>query len=358
MSRTDGGAVAGNERSRLCGSAVGVVWRYVLLFLVLLLWLATPNANAGSASTNRMARPSLDGLLVKLGYASLPLQRSEGNPPYVLVRYAGKERRFLLDTGCTLNIVDRALAKKLKPLDKSGVTLKDSIREHYDSSDTVVMGELDFGKVKVQNEPAEVMSPNSSGYKIYDGILGGEFLRRHHCVVDCTDPRLYLRTEKPDAAIAGALKSALHGSGYVEVPLTSAGTLVVADCRINDRPARLIVDTGASFTGISTSHAKRFDLTLMPTGLRLSGIGAIGDADAYAAKPRSLTFAGQEMPLLGLHISVADLSSWRVGEKGGVLENVDGMLGAELLAANGGVLVYSTLTLWYQSGTAPAAPRK
>jgi len=316
--------------------------------LLLLLFAAT--CSGAWAGSERMTRPSLDAVLRKLGYISLPMLRSESNSPYLVVGFGGKPRKFLLDTGCSLSRLDPLLGKKLKPVTETGITLKDSIREDFISPETVLLEELDFGPFKLANEPAELGTVNGSGEKVFDGILGGEFLRRHHCIVDCTDPRLYFRGTAPDAAISQALEQLLQKSQYIGAPLSNHWTVVMVNCRINDHPATLLVDTGASFTGISLDRASALDLTLLPTADRVAGLGAIGSVKLFAAKPKSLTFAGREMPLFQLHFSVADFSNWSRGNRSRLLEKIDGMLGSELLAANGALLDYATLTLWYQPG--------
>ena len=98
---------------------------------------------------------------------------------------------------------------------------------------------------------------SSRGNRVAHGILGMDFLLRHHCLLDCSDLRLYVRPDKLEGTRKQALAASLTKSGYCVARLhPTRGLVLVCDARINDRGLVLLLDTGAFVTIIDPAAAK------------------------------------------------------------------------------------------------------
>jgi hypothetical protein len=82
---------------------------------------------------------SLEDYLKRLGYQPIPLRRDHGNHLMVDGQIDAKNHDFMVDTGCTLTIVDNSIARKLKTLKTLGVQLQDSYFGTITNADTRVM---------------------------------------------------------------------------------------------------------------------------------------------------------------------------------------------------------------------------
>src|SRR5437867_8006569 len=71
-------------------------------------------------------RPSLERYLKGIGYEPIRLKRGLHNDLVVWGELHGKERSFLVDTGCSVSVLDRGTARRLKTLGELGLQLDDS----------------------------------------------------------------------------------------------------------------------------------------------------------------------------------------------------------------------------------------
>jgi len=202
------------------------------------------------------------------------------------------------------------------------------------------------------NEPALVKALNSSeGSSFADGVLGCDFLLRHFCLIDCLDLRLYVRSERLSHEDQAGLEKILNQSGLHGAPLHRTSALV-STCKaaIDGNELVLSVDTGSAHTMFHSKAAERYQLRIFQTSKRMVGVGTVGNVMAYATCPKLFEVDGVEMPLRGLSLGVTYMSSWKIGAQGTPLENVDGTLGADLLAADHGLIDLAGSLLWFQQG--------
>lgn len=325
-----------------------------------LLFLTCPPWAVG-AKPDKQVRPTLEQLLKQLGFGVIPMERNEQNHLYVEARFGGKKRLLSVDTACTMTTLDKSVAKNLKTLKQLGASLKDPNLGVFDDPSIVMIEVLELGSIRLLNQPAGVMS---LGLTFEHGILGCDFLMRHWCLIDCMDRRLYVRGSALKADAQDVLERSLSQSGYHCARLSRTKALALTcDAKINAVPVKLLVDTGAPFTILDDEPAKRCGLSLDKTGAYVRGPGKIGDSRLLAARPKSLEIDGGELPSGDFAIGGAELARWDIGEKQSPLENVDGCLGAELLAMTGALIDFPHRKIWFappppSDKSDKAAPKK
>lgn len=311
---------------------------------------------AVAAQPPKQARPALERLLKQLGFGVIPLERGEGNQPYVEAQLGDKRRRLGVDTGCSITTLDKSIAKSFKTLRQLGAELQDPNLGVLDDPSVVLIDVLELGPARFLNQPARVMALNL----VYEqGILGCDFLLRHFCVIDCADRRLYVRGVELKADAQDILERSLAQSGYRCVRLSPTSALALTcDAKINDVPVKLLLDTGASFTVLDDKPAVRCGLRWAETDTRIRGVGKIGSTRILAAKPKSFELDGVEMPLRGLNLGGAEMEAWRIGEKESPLGTVDGLLGADLLNVSGALIDFPHRKLWLPPARPAGKPEK
>ena len=323
----------------------------VALSSVLLIYLTSVQTRAAD-KTNTQTVPSLENYLRAVGYISVPLRRGPNNELRVAIQIAGKKREFMVDTGWSLTTIDTSLKSTFKTPRELGSSVKDSVLGILDNSEEVIIDELKFGTARLLNEPALVKALNSSGGSaIADGVIGCDFLLRHFCLIDCLDLKLYLRSERLSHDRQAELEKILGRSGLHGAPLKRTSALVgTCKAAIDGYPLVLMVDTGSSHTMIHSKTAERYQLRIYPTSKKMIGVGTRGNVQAYVTRPKLFEVDGVEMPLLSLPVGITFMSSWKIGEQGDSLENVDGFLGAELLATDHGIIALADGMLWFKPG--------
>lgn len=289
---------------------------------------------------------SLDNYLKRLGYDSIPLKYDHDNHLLVTGQIDGKNRDFLVDTGCTFTIVDSDIARKMKTLGSLGVQLEDSFLGTITNAKTCLMT-VKLGNAVFANQPARSKALNAGGHSDSDCILGCDFLFRNFCLIDCTSHKLYVRAVEPPKKAQEALEGSLSQSGFHEIKLQPTSHLVMTvSGSANGRPVKLILDTGGAFTTIDTKQMNRLGIEKQLTRTQVSGIGKIGSA--WLDRSRLKSFELGEVSFKNLEICVADLSGWKIGKPEEALGDIDGFLCPDLLAYNRGLIDCHGLKLWLQ----------
>ncbi len=115
-----------------------------------------------------------------------------------------------------------------------------------------------------------------------------------------------------DAKAAGACKLYMSPEGALHVEPGTRRPVVVV--KINGRPARALIDTGAASSLLSEAAARRMGLTLRPAAARMGGMG--GAFETYVVDVK-LNLAGADTPVRML--------------AGGRTSDVDLLIGDDLL---------------------------
>src|SRR2546426_235581 len=142
-------------------------------------------------------------------------------------RIGSRKLKFILDTGATRSVVDRKVAGKLRPRRRAHV---------FSFDKTVSLEEADFRDVQfgpVQLSQFSMLVGDLSYFSEFardaDGLIGMDFLGRTNFVID------YEANKVRFSRIEGS------ASGFGSDPTWTCFTVEI---RVQDRPVRLIVDTG------------------------------------------------------------------------------------------------------------------
>lgn len=140
-----------------------------------------------------------------------------------------------------------------------------------------------------------------------------------------------------------SIDSFLIAKKYIAVPLRRniIGHLIIK-VRINSDTAELVLDTGASATCLEEKSAKKFGIPLSNATGGASGYG--GGSDNIKSGTASLTIGTHTLD--AFLFSVIDLSNVNsaYSEEGG--EQIDGVLGADILLKYNAVIDYHSLSLF------------
>jgi predicted aspartyl protease len=287
---------------------------------------------------------SLDNYLKRIGYESIPLKYDHGNHLLLSGQIDGKNRDFLVDTGCSFTTVDSDIARKMKTLGSLGVQLEDSFLGTLTNSKTCLMT-VKLGNAVFTNQPAYSRALNFGGHSDADCMLGCDFFFRNFCLIDCTTHTLYVRAVAPPEQAQEALEGSLRQSGFRQIKLQRTSHLVMTVTGgVNGRPVKWLLDTGGSYTAIDTKQMNRLGIEKQLTRTQVSGIGKIGSTWLDRTKLKSFEIGG--VSIKNLEICVADMSGWKIGMPGHAFADVDGFLCPDILAYNRGLIDCHSLKLW------------
>jgi predicted aspartyl protease len=316
------------------------------------------------------AKTSLEDYLKRLGYEPVaprnfdlpqrPSLAEAARQNQIFVRGelgSGSRLTFLVDTGCGMTRLDPKSARGLKTLGELGVVLEDSLLGKITNSSIVLMDKVKLGRAEFLNQPARAQKLEMDYVATpHDAVLGCDFFCRNFCLLDCRARRLYVRAAKPSEEEASALEQSLLRSGFVEVPIQWKGWMAV-DAEVNHQRVSLGIDTGAQFSVLDNSQIKRLSLTPIkhdgpPTGTliapdwkgRLIGIGKIGAHEFKIASLKTLQIGSRKWE--GIHFTTANLNDWGIAKPGAAGEELQGLLGAEMLAGNGALVDFGNRKLW------------
>jgi len=142
----------------------------------------------------------------------------------------------------------------------------------------------------------------------------------------------------------------LAAHGYTAVPLTvnAVGHFELA-AEVNGRPARLLLDTGASHTIFATPSAQRLGLQTAPSTERAGGVGT-SDHATETTIIDELRLGGVRLQRVAAWTFDLDHVNRALANQGGA--PVDGALGGDLLRPAEAVIDYARAMLYLR----PAAP--
>lgn len=307
---------------------------------------------SSSASGGCAAKPVTGPKVLKLKI----LDTSAGKVPTVSVCIDGKgPYRFLVSTGTGSSVVTPALARKLH-LNKSGddtavrgVTCVASAPSAKVRKWSMSGAKLDAQRLLV----AKIAVPGAS--RAPKGIIGSDVLERFGAVrIDYVKSRLTLlgsegaaptgdvyvlgqRTSKLPAALDGGPPKA---GQLLRVFESAHGTIVAVPMKIAGRTEQLAVDSGSAGSALVPAIARALKLKAGGTNLAVSGVGCRGTASTYLSG--SWTLGGSR--LVSTSFAARPIS-------GTLNSGLQGVLGANVLAADGSVIVdYEGAHLWLTSG--------
>jgi hypothetical protein len=142
------------------------------------------------------------------------------------------------------------------------------------------------------------------------------------------------------------LGDVLKNNGYSEVPLTVGKTgLLEVTIRFNGEPLLFLVDTGANDSVVDETVARRLNLPLQKSRVKMVGIGGI-TAPADKAVVQLFTVGDVSGRLEAF---VGDLSHVNAARRRGGEQPYAGLLGGNVLAPCAAVIDYSTRKLYLRN---------
>ncbi|QND87287.1 Uncharacterized protein ChrSV_5069 [Chromobacterium vaccinii] len=256
---------------------------------------------------------------------SVPLTRQANGFMAVQARLNGVDGRFLLDSGASMTCVDRKQAARFG-LENEGTT-----RASHGSAGTTEIkraadkplewgGRLAADKLAVYLTDFDAINQGlaEEGIAAVDGVIGMDVLAGQHAVLDYGQQQLRVRNDaKPAAA-------------FDRLPLTSlGGEQLMVEGVVNGVKGRFIIDTAADGTFVTDdAHAAKFHLARQAGTDQVHGVGGSVESHFYLLDSLQL---GPRFTLRQQKVMTMDLAGVNASLKAKGLEEVDGLLGANVL---------------------------
>lgn len=140
------------------------------------------------------------------------------------------------------------------------------------------------------------------------------------------------------------LSEFLKGRGYTNIQMekNAVGHFEV-QALVNDRPVRLLVDTGASHTVIARASVSKLNLAITESETKAGGIGTSEHAVAYGVVE---TLELESFHISSLPVGVIDLSHVNQALEAHGGRKIDGAIGGDLMGSRAAVIDYQHAILY------------
>lgn len=284
------------------------------------------------------------------GYAAVQLSRQTINQLETTVYVNGHPERFAVDTGASNTVMNAHIAMKdgVKPTGPGspygqyqylkGQTLR--IAE----VDDMRAGSMDFGR-----GPISLYSKGTSDILLLEhaqesrhmaGLLGADILLHYKAIINVRTRQMFFPIKSHEHSKLGATVAAM---GFTRVPLrVENGRGFTVPCTLGGKSGRLFVDTGAFATFLDAALVSELRMPTQRTDIVFGGFDGRRN-EASVARVADLKIGEFHLPaqklfILGSNFS-KDLS--RVEKT-----HVFGILGADLLAAEHGIIDLEDMSLY------------
>ena len=305
------------------------------------------------AATENRPLQTLDKLLTGVGYISIPLKGAKASRPVITASVNDTNCTFLVDSGWSISSIDERALGPLKTAKESGKAVSDPLFQKFNPNSFTVIEKLKLGSFELDDQSFLLKSLKSlkrQGGIPAEGVLGGDFLLRQLCILDCGQRRLYARKTVLTLQDRTAMAAFLRERGFVEIDLEPSGLFVLTcNAKVNGTATRILVDTGASATILDQLFSDRLRLPRTEKRERaVRGVGRIGASWIYSTVMDALEIGGATdgVTLANLTVGVADLSRWGIAEGPKRSSDIQGVLGIDLLSSNNAVIEYPARKLW------------
>jgi hypothetical protein len=305
-----------------------------VLALCAILFLCPVSASAHSPGVVAAA-------VAPLGYQAIPLSREScpdvgipggGYKYYVKVRWGGRSRNWLLDTGCTFTSVDRWYRRDLQPVEEVRPLLRDpAIPKGLDPSFCLIPS-MDVGAARIEQEIVHTADLKLAGWTEY-GVLGMSTLLPGRAIIDLPGRALYL-LPKSAALPPDALSSALKAAGWTAVSLgvDRPSRLYKVHARAGWVDFDMLLDSGAAFSMVDARIAGA--LHLRPKAV-IGELRGFGNRHALLGKVELAPFQVGPLSAAKLPVAVSSLEpwlAWRYSTAPNVTVPFEGVWGTDLFS--------------------------
>ncbi len=300
-----------------------------LLFPVLVIFLLT-QCSSGPLGFRRGGR---DGVLARLGYRAVPLQKIRGD-----VRFSGVFKvndmpmRFLVDSGANSTDVDAKLARQAGLLVDRRVRVLTRGALGREVSSGRGYGTLQIGPMYTRSFPFTIAPSTSkkTSTSNYAGQVGLDALSAIGALVDVPGENLWVPVSSYWEPSQPRSLGERDGLGRQLLGLEKAGRLphLILRGTLAGEPVTWVVDTGAEISVMAAESFDRFGLPSRTTNSRM--IDASGDRIALRqARLQDVTFGNVRVALF--EIAIAPLGPVRRYFTDARGRPVDGILGMDFL---------------------------
>ena len=250
----------------------------------------------------------------------------------VLAKVNGKEAKFKIDTGAfgTLMTLKSAKARGLPVIDFNATfTGVGGTGKIYGSpvQRLQIGGSVDLTAQRI----AVIDLPVLEGI---DGLIGGDTLASTKAIIDYRQHKMHI----PSKAVGLDLQKASTEAGMLATKIEREGNYVFMTISVGTEPIRLLVDSGATGTVIGTKAAERLKLQVKESTEQAFG-GGDKAISIQLTHIDALSFGQTQFQ--NLECVVMPLVYLASYSKAGI----DGILGADCLAASGAVLSIADATI-------------
>jgi predicted aspartyl protease len=323
---------------RAVGVAVGLTASLLLIGQVSAVSQRVP---AGGHPGAPVARKSAE-------FEALPLLRSRQNHLLVRAYINGKPAWLGVDSGAPVTAIaaNRREYFRLGALPTAS-KLPNRLQINGAYNNVSLVHNFRLGTLNLVDEPVVIVNLGSSSRAArmveeqqIDGILGADILFPTKAVLDCKRQLLVLKID-PD--LPGHAPG-IDYRGFKAVPMqVSEGFNLYVNATINDRPARLMVDTGAFATLLHRPFVRQMHIPTRQTPFSSAAVN-LKQRGVDVARIRKLTVGS--IDIMGREVGVIDMEGLI---HDGLLEGtppVAGLLGAEILDRHHGIIDFGTKTLY------------
>jgi predicted aspartyl protease len=299
------------------------------------------------ASGEKAAAPSEKGIQ----FEALPLIRSRQNHLLVRASINGREAWLGVDSGAPVSAIAVNRRQHFKLTDiptSSNLPARLQINGAFNS--VAVVRHFRLGGLDLLDEPVVTIDLGSTARAArlldeqqIDGILGADILFPTKAVLDCQRLLLILKLDPHrNTPIPG-----IDFRGLNAVPIqVSDGFNLYVNASINGTAAKLMVDTGAFATLLHRSFVKQMKIPVRETPFSSAAVN-LRQRGVQVARIRKLSVGSTV--ITGKEVGVIDLAGL-IHER--LLRGkppVAGLLGAEILNKNHGVIDFGTRTLYMRN---------
>jgi hypothetical protein len=322
------------------------------------LLVATPllsPAAAGRDTTNA-TEPTVASYLRQVGYERVRIKETKKHQLRVEVSLRDRKYTFAVNSGTPLSTISEKIAKPFKTLEQAGVVLEDDLLGRLTNSDLVLLEKLTLNRSQFFNQPAKVEKFHADEMVVdFDGVLGLDFLLRNHCLIDCGEPALYVRGNRPSTETMAAMAATFRKSHFDEVAMRVGAVPFVA-AHIRNRTILMEVSTGVNFTALDRGVASDLGLpipvegkirrwSLKPGSLFVTGTGDMGVRAAEGSRLIGLSIGERTWDYA--FVLVVDLGFDGRPQRSPGKAVIEGVLGTDMLINNGTLMDFEARRLWF-----------
>lgn len=301
------------------------------------------------------------------GYVVLPLVPiPHSNQAMLRVKINDHSAMLIVDTGATGVALDRRLYAEARVRSDNAapgqVPPQVGQKVKYNGTESGEVGYVDSlkaGGAELGKRPVSVLDMagafaaynNMHQQTAISGLLGEDVLQDYSAIIDWRRRGVYLNTDRSKRMKLGP---GLLANGWTAVPMSPTNYHhFTVQCSIGGQPARLVVDTGASYTTLGKGivpvtmmynrSADTVSLGHLGSSSMISSMLG-GDATAFPGQVEHWKIGDFE--IASSVVAVHTMPQWLREEQSAGDGPVAGLLGCEILAKNSAIIDIGAHTLY------------